>query len=267
MTEMVNGESQNFQNSAELPVTPSSTPNTPSEERNFSQNDVNDLVKRAKHEAVERYKRETSIASHQQPTYAQQREQQYYGQPQQQPQSPPPYNPQTEGMSRDEYRRLAAEEARRERTQWEEESRQRSEQQNAQRIAQEFFTKVSSGEGGMQAFEKLVNETGVDLQSIPYHVQLANMVDNTKEVIVEMLKNPTKLGQIQALIDIDLRAGRNPRLAFSEIQRLSKSLKENEQAANFKRPNEPLDQLKPSNAGAGNTGKLEVSDYKRKYRV
>ena len=66
MTEMVNGEGQSFSNSsAGAPVsTPSSTPSSaPSEERTFRQSEVNDLVGRAKHEAVERFKRDSAMAS------------------------------------------------------------------------------------------------------------------------------------------------------------------------------------------------------------
>ena len=116
-------------------------------------------------------------------------------------------------------------------------------------------------------FEKLVSESGVDLGAIPHHVQLANQVDNTREVMVELMKNPTKIGAIQNLIDIDMRAGRHPTLALAEIKRLSESLKTNQQGAKYQSPKDPLSQLRPSNAGAGNQGPLSVGDYKRKYRV
>jgi hypothetical protein len=105
------------------------------------------------------------------------------------------------------------------------------------------------------------------LGAIPYHVQLANKVDNTREVMVELMKNPTKIGAIQNLIDIDLRAGRHPTLAMAEITRLSESIKANQKGAKYQSPNEPLSQLRPSNAGAGNNGPLSVADYKRKYRI
>lgn len=262
MTEMVNGEAQSSSNFAPAPVsTPSSTqaPSAPAEsERTFRQSEVNDLVGRAKSEAVERYRRDASMASHQAP----QHQQPTYQQPQQ-PQYQPQYQPPQ--VSEDRVRNLAAEETQRLREQWIQESRIQAQEQDAQRIASEFFTKIEAGKSNLQDFDKVMGE--VDLRSIPYHVQLANMVDNTAEVMYELAKNPSKIGQLQSLIDIDVRAGRHPKLALAEMKRLSQSIKDNTAGSKFQSPNEPLSQLRPSNAGTGNQGALSVSDYKRKYRV
>lgn len=265
MTEIVQGDGQSISNFAPAPVnTPSSSPSqAPAErssnERTFSQSEVNDLVGRAKSEAIERHRRETAMSSH-----PQSQNQVPYQPPYQQPVQQQSHH---SGMSEQEYRRIAAEEAQRSRNEWQQDSQRNAEEQNAQRIASEFFTKVGSGEGGLQGFDKLVSDSGVDLRTIPYHVQLANMVDNTREVMVELLNSPTKIGQIQNLIDIDLRANRQPRLALAEMKKLAESIKTNQKVANFKAPNDPLSQMRPSNAGTGNQGALSVGDYKRKYRV
>lgn len=265
MTEMVNGDGQSQENFAPVPVNTSSTeasapaPVAPSE-RTFRQTEVNDLVGRARHEAVERYRRETAMSSHQ-PQYQPPQQGQVYQPPAQQQPSQAPI------MSEQDYRRIAAEEAQRSRTEQHEENQRLAEEKDAQRIASEFFQKVGTGEGGVQAFDKLVTDSGVDLRTIPYHVQLANMVDNTREVMVELLANPAKIAQMQSLIDIDLRAGRQPRLALAEMKKLADSIKANAGASNFRSPNEPLSQMRPSNAGTGQQGPLTVSDYKRKYRV
>jgi hypothetical protein len=248
MTEMVNGEGQDSSNFA--PVTTTSTPQEAlaesSTERTFKQSEVNDLIGRAKSEALERYKRESSIASHQ-------------------PQQQQHYQPQH--RSDEDIRRLAAEETQRLRDEWSQESQRNAEVQSAQRMAQEFFTKLEAGKSNLQDFDKVMGE--VDLQSIPYHVQLANMVDNTAEVMYELASNPSKIGALQNLIDIDLRAGRQPRLALQEMKRLSESIKTNQKASKYHSPNEPLSQMKPSSAGTGNMGVRTASDYRRdpKYRV
>lgn len=266
MTELGQGEGQSFGNSAPAaPASSSAAPQGGSEERTFRQHEVNDIVSRRTAEAVERYKRETSIASHQ----PSQQQQQSGNQPQhyQAPQQPTPPPPQYNGLSEHEARRIAAEEAQRSRTEWAQEAQRTAEQQNAERITSEFFTKVGTGDGGVQGFHKLVADAGLDLRAIPYHVQLANMVDNTRDVMVELVNNPSKIGIIQNLIDIDLRAGRQPNLALAEMKRLSTALKANSKASNFKAPQDPLSQMRPSNAGTDNKGALTVSDYKRKYRV
>jgi hypothetical protein len=266
MTEMVNGEGQNFQSSsAVLPVTPSSPPQNaaPEVERTFKQSEVNDIASRRASEAVERFKRESSIASHQQP------QQSYVPSPSQQQPHTQPQQPQPRTISDDDVRRMAAEEAQRLRNEWITESHRSAQEQDAQRIASEFFTKVGTGDGGMQSFEKAVSDAGLDLRSIPFHVQLANMVDNTREVMLDLVKNPTKIGAIQNLIDIDLRAGRQPNLALAEMKRLAKSIKDNEQGSRFQSPNEPLSQMRPSNAGTDNKGDRSVKDYRNnpRYRI
>lgn len=258
MTEMVNGDSQGFSNTPAMPQAAPAPVSSGESEKTFRQSEVNELIGRAKSEAIERYKRESSMASHVPPPQQNQQYGQQYGQPQ-------PY--QNPALSEDHFRKIAAEEAKRARQEMIEEARRSSQEQDANRIANEFFQKVGAGEGGMQEFEKAVTDAGLDIRTIPYHVQLANMVDNTREVMLDLVKNPSKLGEIQNLIDIDLRAGRQPNLALSAMRRISESIKRNSEAANYQSPNEPLGNLRPSNAGAGVKGPLSAADYKRRYKV
>lgn len=257
MTEMVNGESQSSSNFAPPPVNsspaPASTP-APESERTFKQSEVNDLVGRARHEAVERYKNDSGMA-------ARQASQQQY-----QPNNGyvPPQQ-QVQGKSEEEIRRISAEESQRLRQEWIHEQRAQAEEAEGKRIAGEFFTKIEAGKANLPDFDKVMAD--VDLRTIPFHVQLANMVDNTADVMYELAKNPSKIGALQNLIDIDMRAGRQPKLALAEMKRLSDSIKENAKGSKFQSPNEPLSQLRPSNAGTGNQGALTVKDYKAKYRV
>ncbi len=256
MTEMASGEVQNS-NFAPEPVTHSPAPAASEAERTFRQSEVNDLVGRAKSEAVERYKRDTSVASHSQP----QNQQQYAPQHQQLQHAQPP----NQAISHDDYRQMAAEEAQKLYDKKIQDTARDAQERDAQRIASEFFTKVEAGKANYEDFDKVMGD--VDLRTIPYHVQLANMVDNTADVMYELAKNPSKIGAIQNLIDIDLRAGRQPKLAMTEMKRMSQQIKDNAAGAKFKAPNEPLSQLRPSNAGTDNKGALTVGDYKAKYRI
>lgn len=262
MTDLVQGEGQNSGNSAPAaPVnSPAPTPAPREPERTFSQTEVNDVVGRAKSEAVERYKRETSVASHN------------YTPPQNAPVAPPsqqPYAPhqpqQPAAQSEDRMRQLAAEEIQRQRNEWVTESHKNAQEQEAARIATDFFTKVNAGKANIPDFDTVMSN--VDLGSIPYHVQLASMVDNTAEVMYELAKNPVKIGQLQTLIDIDMRAGRTPKLALAELQKLSQSIKDNAQASKQREPNQPLGQMRPSNAGTDSKGPLTASDYRRRYKL
>lgn len=251
MTDLANGQGTEFQTSAPAaPVTPSSTPSqAPTDERTFRQSEVNDIASRRANEAVERYKRETSIASHSTPNQA----------------APSQQHQQHNGMSESEYRRLAAEEASRLRNEWVQDAQRSSQEQDAQRVAKEFLGKIEAGKSKYPDFEKKIAEIGFG--NYPHVVQLANMVDNTEDVVNELAENPSKIGMIQNLVDQALRAGISPNLALMEMRKLSESLKKNQEAGKFRAPNEPLSQLRPSNAGMGNAGPLTAADYRRKYKV
>lgn len=198
-------------------------------EKVFTQPEVNELVGRVKQEAVERYKR------------------------QEQAQNVLPHT----NISEADYRRMAAEEAQRLRDEWVKDAERAAHEHDAQRIANEFFTKINTGKGKYQDFDSVVGD--IDFRSIPHIVQLANMVDNTSDIMYELGKNPSKIAILQQLIAV------NPQLAFKEMTKLSTALKDNESASKIRSPNEPLSQLKPSTTGTDN-GAMTVADYRKKYR-
>lgn len=209
-----------------------SEPSAPVQEKLLKQSEVNDIVGRAKHEAVERFKREQSR------------------------QVDP--NTETRNISHDDIRRMAAEEASRLRNEWVQEQQRIAGEKDAERIAGEFFTKLGTGKERYQDFDKTIEN--VDFAAIPNIVQLSNMVDNTADVMYELAKNPSKIATLQQLISI------SPKLAYSEMQRLSSSIKDNANVSNYKSPNDPLSQMKPSNTGT-DAGALTVTSLRSKYRV
>ncbi len=251
MTDMVNGSNQGMDTSVSLP-TPSQAPQapsapTPSEERMFRQSDVNDIVKKAKYGAVEDFKRLQT----EQPSYAQQK----FGDaqnPSSQSQQPNQSIPQE-----DTIRRMAAEEAQRLRDQWVQDATMDAQKQEAQRIVSEFVQKLSTGKDKYADFEQVTGE--MDLANFPNVVSLANGVDNTADVMYELGKDRVKMASLQML------AERSPRDAFTQMQRLATSIKDNQAATKVRSPNEPLSQLRPSNIGTDN-GDMSVSDYRKKYR-
>lgn len=249
MTEMVNGESQNH-----IPASPAQTqtdaglPNE-SVERTFKQSEVNDIVGRVKHEAVERYKRsqDAERTRYQDQGYATDYLNQIHNQP-------------VKHMEPEDVKRMAAEEVSRLMEKNQEDAIRKSQEQEANRIATEFFTKFEAAKKKYDDFDKVTAD--VDLQAIPGIVHIATTLDNTGDVMYELSKNPMKIGHIQSLINQGLG-----KLAYAEMKRLSESIKTNEEATNFKSPYPPLDKVRPSNTGTGNQGALSVSDYRAKYRV
>lgn len=211
----------------------------PAAEKLLKQSEVNELVGRAKHEAVERYKRSLS----QEPIDTQRATQ---------------HTSIGNAYTPEQIRQLAAEEAERLRNEWIQDAQRTEQEKQAQRIANDFFNKLSAGKSKYEDFDKLLEQ--VNLPAYANAVQLSNEIENTADVWYHLLNDPLKLEAI------NLMAERSPVAAKAQMKRLSESLKANADAANVKMPNAPLDHMKPSNTGTDNRV-LSVSDYRRKYIV
>lgn len=210
------------------------------QERTFRQNEVDSIVKRAKSDALESYKR----MAQEQPEYLAQKMQDA------------PRD--SSGLSHDEIRRIAAEEANRQKDVWIDDARRKAEESEGQRIANEFLTKVKGASDKYPELSKQMER--MDLSKYGYAAQLTNMVENTADVWQHLVSDPFKLATINQMAKDD------PQFAYSHLQSLAESLKNNDKAANTRLPNAPLTPLRPSNVGTDN-GVLSVKDLRRKYRA
>jgi hypothetical protein len=249
MTEMANGIGQDSgssiaQNVNSNPSIAQDAPQTAMEERSFRQSEVNDIVKRAKNDAVETYKRLHA----EQPQYAQQK----YGDSNSQPNV-------NNSNSDDNYRKIAAEEAKRHFEAVRQDALRQSQDEQAKRTVQNFFAKTGKGREKYQDFDQVTGD--VDLGRFPNVVQLlGEFIDNSDEVFYELGKDRIKMANLENL------AERSPNDAIVQAKRLSQSIKDNQSATNVRQPREPLNQMKPSNFGT-DKGALSVGDYRKKYRV
>jgi hypothetical protein len=211
------------------------------QERLFKQSELNEIVGRAKHDAVESFKRQ------QQTQYAQQA-----------PQSNQTQS--SKSLSEDDVKRLTSEELARQRDQWTREAQEKADADIAQRIVNSYQEKIAPGKEKYEDFEAVTNN--VDMRYYPNVVQLlAEYVDNSHDVIYELAKNRTKLYQLEST------CGHNPQDAIYEIKRLSDSIKANESSSQMKHANSPLSQQRPSNTGTDSGGTLSMKDLKRKYKA
>jgi len=248
------GQSQDTSGNTSAPAQTTSPPLSPApttDERVFKQSEVNEIVKKAKHGAVEDYRR----LSTERPDYV---EQKYSHTDIQQPQRTFQY-PQTPSPTETDIRRLAGEEAQRLRDQWQQEARTKSEAEHAQRTVSAFWNKISPGKDKYQDFDKVTGD--IQLARFPNVVQLlADYVDNADDVLYDLGKDRSKMATLEQL------AYMSPSDAIVQAQRLSQSLKDNNAASKIKVPNEPLSQMRPSNTGTDN-GVLSVKDYRARYKV
>ena len=211
------------------------------QERLFKQSELNEIVGRAKHDAVESFKRQ------QQSQYAQQA-----------PQSSQTQS--SKSLSEDDVKRLTGEELSRQRNEWTREAQEKADADIAQRIVNSYKEKIAPGKEKYEDFEAVTNN--VDMRYYPNVVQLlAEYVDNSHDVIYELAKNRTKLYQLEST------CGHNPQDAIYEIKRLSDSIKANESSSQMKHANSPLSQQRPSNTGTDSGGTLSMKDLKRKYKA
>lgn len=245
MTDMAQGLSQNSDNSNSIPNSSNvsnSPPGEHKEERTFRQSEVTDIVKRERQEAIDRFQR----LQREQPDYAAQK---YGSQP----------LPQSNHFSEDHYRKIAAEEAQKLRDQWIKDAKGKHEEELARNTVNNFMQKINLGKEKYQDFDQVTGD--IEYAAFPNVVQLlANYADNSGDILYSLGQDLTKMELLESL------AARSPQAAIKQVQRLSKSLSDNESAKKMRIPNEPLSQLRPSNTGVDN-GAMSVTDYRKKYRV
>ncbi len=229
------------QNQSNESAPATSAPADTQAERTFRQSEVNDLVKRVKHDAVEDYRRLQT----KQPEYA---EQKYSNQPA------------AQHLSESEVKRMAAEEIQKQRESWQAESQSKHEQDNAQRIVKNFWDKVASGKDKYDDFEQVTGS--IKLARFPNVVQLlSEHVENADELLYELGRSRGKLAQLEQLSLM------SPEDAIDEAKRLASSIKANVVAGNIRKPNAPLSQQRPSTVGTDSSSNaMSMRDLKAKYR-
>lgn len=197
------------------------------QERTFRQSDLNEIVGRAKHEAVESYKRQHG--SNSQP-----------------------------GLSADEIRRLTSEEVSRQRDRWQAEQQEAANAATVQRIVSSYQSKIAGIDEKYSDYKDV--SKGLNMGVYPNVVQmLAENIDNADDVLYELSKNRSKLNQLQSTYE------RNPADAVYDLQRLANSIKENAKVMSSKQASAPLSQQRPSNPGVGSPSS-SMAALKAKYR-
>ena len=130
-------------------------------------------------------------------------------------------------------------------------------QAQMEKLVGELTTKVNDAKSRYSDYDEVT--AGVDFSQIPDVLMFANAADNAGDVLYELAKNPAKIGMIRSLAS-------TPQLAQRSIMDLSNSIKMNQSAKGQKFPNDPLNQMKPSNVGNGD-GPPSLAELKRKYTV
>lgn len=219
-------------------------------EKTFSQSVVNDIVQRAKFDAVETYRRKQL----EQPQYVEQK----YGESR--PLNPPvPQQPFGESPE-DRYRRLAREEVKSEFESIQKALDERRQNEIAEKTVRNFYDKVKDAREKYPDLEKALQS--IDLTKYLKVVEIiGNEIDNADDVLNELVNDDERL------IRLEDAANRDYGAAVRIAKKFSNSVKEKSNARNLRLPNEPLSQMRPSNNTGTDNGALSVAQLRAKYKV
>lgn len=121
-----------------------------------------------------------------------------------------------------------------------------------------FVAKMQAAEAKYPGLEAKLND--LDYNSLAPLIGVANEMDNTGDIMKELIDNPMKMGNLLTL------QYTQPALARRAMLELSNSIKTNQEAlAQEKQAQDPMSQLKPSNAGIDNST-MSVSDFRKMFR-
>lgn len=122
-----------------------------------------------------------------------------------------------------------------------------------------FVNKMQAAEQRYPGLEEKLNKLNYQDPAMHSLIEMANSLENTGDVINELVSNPSKM--IQVLSGIR----EQPYLGQETLMSLSNSIKQNQAAAaENSQAQEPMSQLKPStSAGLADTSQLSVNDLRK----
>lgn len=223
-------------------------------EKMLTVSQVNELVKKAKRKGEQKMQEQLDAARQQiEQLQAQQQQQQAPNQMQQ----AIPQQPQTGQAAAIDPQMIQQQVMQLMQQKQQDDERKRHEEQIEQevnQVAHQYFGKMAQGKEMFDDFEAITAD--FNPAEFPQLVFLANQMDNTAAIIYELRKNPGKLADLSVLVE------RSPKMATSELAKLSESIKRNDEAKRtLQEAQDPLNRLKPSPVGTDN-GTKTVRDFK-----
>lgn len=134
-------------------------------------------------------------------------------------------------------------------------------QMKQEQMVNSFVQKMQVAEQQYPGLEQELNQLNYNDPRIHAFIGMVNDFENTGEIMKEVLDNPYKLSQI--LSDIQDQ----PYLAQKNLQKLSASIKQNQQAkVEEAQARDPYSQLKPSTSAGMDNGNMSVADYRKMFK-
>ena len=124
----------------------------------------------------------------------------------------------------------------------------------AKQIENDWISSMDVEKAADPEFAELYDAIGIEQQ--PYVILALAGIENKAKVVKDLAKNPSKYANILTLAN-----GGSPKLAQLELNKLSASIKANEDAKKQPKVDAPLSQIRASNIG-GDDGNKSVTDYR-----
>jgi hypothetical protein len=129
----------------------------------------------------------------------------------------------------------------------------------AKHTVNSFVNKMQVAEQKYPGIQEKLNE--LDYNTITPLIKMANDMENTGDIVNELISNPMKMGNLLALLYAQ------PKMAQKAMNDLSASIKTNEDAkAQEAQAKDPMSQLKPSQNAGMDDGSMSVSDLRKMFR-
>lgn len=226
----------------------------PVDDEMLSKATVSKIIERERQKAIEKGRREVLME-------LEQNQQQQMPQEQMQQQQPPmaqPVQRQNQGlggmqqMSQQDIEQLIMQKA-------PEALMQQFNQMQQTNMVDSFVGKMQTAEQRYPGLEQKLNKLNYDDPRMHKLIEMTDKLENTGDVMNELVSNPAKMMQVLASIK------EQPYLGQETLNALSNSIKQNQvAAAENSQANEPMSKLKPSiNTGLADSSQLSVMDLRR----
>ncbi len=126
-------------------------------------------------------------------------------------------------------------------------------------VVESFANKIEASKERFPELESQLND--LDFHTFAPIVTLANDMENTSEIMHDLMQNPMKMGNLLSLLRDQ------PKMAAKAMYELSNSIKQNQQAAQENRSaREPFNQLKPSVTKGIDNSNMSVTDFRKMFK-
>jgi hypothetical protein len=124
-----------------------------------------------------------------------------------------------------------------------------------------FVSKMQAAEARHPGLETKLNDLDYS-PAMAKIIGLANNMENTADIMKELIDNPMKMGNVMMLME------GQPKMAQKAMMELSNSIKTNQDAlSQEKQAQDPMSQLKPSSSAGMDNSAMSVTDFRKMFRT